>query len=186
MKHKRKMSLSLLIFMAFCCDMGIFLKKLIAPATNLITDALHIPGGIGTSFSLMFVLIGAALCDIPGSATLMSIVQSLLAVLIGSVGSMGMIAPIGYVVPGIVMDLILLLTKKLRWGLLEKMVFANVCAGVSAALCANIITFRLCGPALWLYISVACTSGVISGILGKEIIVRVEPIMFKEQKEREN
>lgn len=41
------------IFMAICCDLGLFSKRLIAPVANIITDALHIPGGIGTSFSLI-------------------------------------------------------------------------------------------------------------------------------------
>ena len=38
-----------LIIMALCCDIGLFSKRLIAPAANVITDALHIPGGIGTA-----------------------------------------------------------------------------------------------------------------------------------------
>ena len=45
-----------LIFLALCCDLGLFAKRIIAPAANLLTDSLHIPGGIGTSFSLMFLV----------------------------------------------------------------------------------------------------------------------------------
>ena len=50
----RQLNLRQLIFMALCCDLGLFAKKLILPAANLVTDVLHIPGGIGTSFSLLF------------------------------------------------------------------------------------------------------------------------------------
>lgn len=50
-----------LIIMALCCDLGLFSKRLIAPAANVITDALHIPGGIGTAFSLMFIVVAAGL-----------------------------------------------------------------------------------------------------------------------------
>ena len=53
LKRRRDLNLNkllLLIFMALCCDFGLFTKRLIAPAANILTDALHIPGGIGTSF----------------------------------------------------------------------------------------------------------------------------------------
>lgn len=55
----RQLNLRQLIFMALCCDLGLFAKKLILPAANLVTDALHIPGGIGTSFSLLFLVTAA-------------------------------------------------------------------------------------------------------------------------------
>ena len=42
MKHLR---LRQIIFLALCCDLGLFSKRLIAPFANVITDALHIPGG---------------------------------------------------------------------------------------------------------------------------------------------
>ena len=199
---KKKYNLSCLIFMALCCDMGIFVKKLISPATNIITEALHIPGGIGTNFSIMFILIAAVLCDYKMSATLMSLVQSLIAIVIGTVGSMGMLAPIGYVIPGLVIDIVLLLSKKTDimkvrtlWDMeakrlgnidaktledmkvekrgvekVETMVIANGLAGVAAALSTNIIIFRLSGLALFLYLSVAMTSGVICGIIGYQVV----------------
>lgn len=77
--NHEKIKLKHLIFMALCCDFGLFTKKLIAPAVNLITDALHIPGGIGTSFSLMFLIVAAFLMPYRGSAGIMGMVQSVIA-----------------------------------------------------------------------------------------------------------
>ena len=94
-----------LIFLALCCDLGLFSKRLIAPAANLITDFLHIPGGIGTSFSLMFLVVAAVTVDRFGCAVIMSIVQSGLALAFGMVGSMGALSLVGYIVPGLVIDL---------------------------------------------------------------------------------
>ena len=183
--NKEKFRLSNLIFMALCCDMGVFLKKLIAPATNIVTEVLHIPGGIGTSFSIMFVLIGAVVVDAPGCATLMSIVQSLIALAIGSTGSMGLLAPIGYIVPGIIIDVFLIILKRIKISRLEQMSIVNALAGVSAALTANLITFNLRGVPLALYFFVACLSGLISGILAATVVTRIEPIFanqrYKEQ-----
>ena len=101
----KKTDLRSLIFMALCCDLGLFAKKLISPAANFITEFLHIPGGIATSFSLMFLVIAAALMPFPLCATVMGVVQSLLALCFGMTGSMGALAPIGYILPGIVIDL---------------------------------------------------------------------------------
>ena len=92
---KKKLSLKKLIFMTLCLDMGIVLKKLLGPGANVFTDLLRIPGGIGTSFSLMFILVGAVLCDVPFGVTLMCVIQSLVALCLGSVGSMGLLAPLG-------------------------------------------------------------------------------------------
>ena len=103
MKH---LSLRNLLFLTLCCDLGLFSKRLIAPAANILTDFLRIPGGIGTSFSLMFLVVAAELVPIFGCATLMSVIQSMIALSLGMVGSMGILSPIGYIVPGIVIDLI--------------------------------------------------------------------------------
>lgn len=176
MKHK-KITLSQLIFMALCCDLGVFSKKLIAPAANVITDLLHIPGGIGTGFSLMFVIMGAAICDIPGCAILMCVVQSFIAFAVGTSGSMGILAPIGYIVPGFVIDIFLYIIRKHKWVSINTIAIANAIAGASAALCANMITFRLTGIVLLLYLSVAFTSGVIFGYLGTIILKRLKPIL---------
>lgn len=176
-----KISLSKLIFMALCCDMGILLKKLIAPAQNIVTQALHIPGGIGASASLMFIIAGAMMCDIPGCATLMCITQSLIALALGTSGSMGALAPIGYIVPGIAIDLLLLIMKRGRISRTECFMIVNALAGTVASLVANIITFRLEGPPLWLYVSVAFMSGAVCGLLGARLVSRVEPIVCMER-----
>ena len=85
----KRFSLRNLLFLTLCCDLGLFSKRLIAPAANILTDFLRIPGGIGTSFSLMFLVVAAELVPIFGCATLMSIIQSMIALSLGMVGSMG-------------------------------------------------------------------------------------------------
>ena len=67
----KRIRLKKLLYMAICCDLGIISKRLISPFANVIIDSLHVPGGIGTSFSLMFLVIGAALTDTFGSGLLM-------------------------------------------------------------------------------------------------------------------
>ena len=173
----RQLNLRQLIFMALCCDLGLFAKKLILPAANLVTDALHIPGGIGTSFSLLFLVTAAFLLPSSWCATLMGAAQSLLAVSFGTVGSMGALAPVGYIVPGLAVDLV---RQLWRMGWLrpeESILLASVLASVAAALSANCIVFRLWGPALLLYCGVAATSGAICGTLAVPLTERLRPVI---------
>ena len=125
-------SLRNLLFLTLCCDLGLFSKRLISPAANILTDFLRIPGGIGTSFSLMFLVVAAELVPVFGCATLMSLVQSLIALSLGMVGSMGILSPIGYVVPGLVIDLLFLLSRKTGLGTDLKLTAANMLGAAPA------------------------------------------------------
>lgn len=166
-----------IIFLALCCDLGLFAKKVIGPFANVITDSLHIPGGIGTSFSLMFLVVAAVLVPRFGCATVMGAVQSGLALALGMVGSMGALSPIGYIVPGIAIDLVLALSGKLKLPRTSRMVLANAIAAPCAALTANLIVFRLGGIVLALYVSVAASSGLVCGFLGAALAKKLIPII---------
>ncbi len=173
----KNFKLRTLIFLALCCDFGLFAKKIISPLANVITDALHIPGGIGTSFSLMFLVVAAVLVPRFGCGTIMATVQSALALSFGMVGSMGALAPIGYILPGITIDLVLFLTERLSISNTDRMLLTNMCAAVCASLTANIIVFHLHGAVLLLYVCVAATSGAICGVLGSHLSQRLMPVI---------
>lgn len=186
MRHSKLANLN---FMAFCCVLGLVTKKLINPMANVITEALHIPGGISTGFSLMFLVIAAEIVcgtadrEKDGSwkhcGALMGAVQGLLALCMGRVGSMGVLAPIGYFMPGVAIDLIY--GTKIGWKCtrLERMVFANAFAAVTASVTANLIVFRLWGPVLCLYLCVSAFSGTIYGILGSSVIEKLDRNGFR-------
>ena len=169
-----------LIFLALCCDLGLFSKRLIAPAANLITDFLHIPGGIGTSLSLMFLVVAAVTVERFGCAAVMGAVQSGLALSFGMVGSMGALSVIGYIVPGIVIDLLLAVTRKSPLSRRDRMVLANAAAAPCAALTANLIVFHLQGVVLLFYLCVAAASGAVFGFVGAELARRLTPIFGME------
>ena len=174
MKH---FSLRNLLFLTLCCDLGLFSKRLIAPAANILTDFLRIPGGIGTSFSLMFLVVAAELVPIFGCATLMSIIQSMITLSLGMVGSMGIRSPIGYIVPGIVIDLLFMLSRKTGLGTDLALTLANMLGAASASLAANLIVFHLPGVPLALYIVVALASGAVCGTFAGVLVKRLRPVM---------
>lgn len=165
-----------LIFLALCCDIGLLSKRLISPFANVITDFLKIPGGIGTSFSLLFLVIGRDMIPLRGCAALMGFVQSMIMLALGLTGSMGLLAPIGYIVPGIVIDLVFFIGEKTGMSCSGIMVTANMLAGASAGLTANLIVFRLKGIPLALYITVALLSGAVCGCLAYMLDSRLKPI----------
>lgn len=170
-------NLRTILFLSICCDLGLFAKRLISPAANIITDALHIPGGIGTSFSLMFLVIAATLVPKFGCATIMGIVQGFLALSLGMVGSMGALSPIGYILPGIAIDLTIVAMRNVPLSRAERMVLVNAIAAPCAALTANLIVFHLRGIVLLLYVCVSATSGAICGMLGSKIAHRLQPVI---------
>ena len=176
-----KWNLKSLIFMAVCCDLGIILKRIASPAFNLITEFLHIPGGIGTCFSLMFIIVGAFLCNCIGSATLMCLVQSLIAPVLGATGSLGVLAVVAYLIPGIIIDILLLVFRHFGKDRKEWVGIVNAIAGVAAAFTANMLTFRLRGPVLWLYMAVAFTAGMIFGLLGGVLVRRLAKVLRFEE-----
>lgn len=181
----KKLNLRSMVFLALCCDLGLFAKKIIGPFANVITDFLHIPGGIGTSFSLMFLVVSVALVPKFGCGTVFGAVQSVLAFFFGMVGSMGALAPIGYITPGLAVDLLFLLTRRAGTHLCDKMVAGNALAAVCASLTANLIVFRLRGVVLMLYLCVAASTGVLCGYLGYLIVKRVAPVLrFNLEKEK--
>ena len=173
----RKHRLRTLIFLALCCDLGLFAKRLIAPAANLITDALHIPGGIGTSFSLMFLVVGAMLVQKPGCAALMGLVQSVLALSFGMAGSMGALSPIGYIVPGLLIDGVVFLGGRRSGDRAVTAMAANMLGALAACLTANAIVFRLRGIPLLLYAALALFSGAVCGLLADKLVERIRPLI---------
>ena len=171
-----------LILLALFADIGFAAKRLIAPFANVLTDFLRVPGGIGTAFSLMFLVIGAYVIRRKGSAAVMGLVQCILAMSLGMTGAMGMLSPIGYIVPGITIDLTIAVCLLCNAGLLITMTAANAAGSAMAALTANFIVFRLRGAVLGLYLLIGLISGGICGLLAAVIFRRIRPLYKAETK----
>ncbi|MBP3856013.1 MAG: hypothetical protein IK990_10440 [Ruminiclostridium sp.] len=165
------------IFLALCCVLGLFGKRLISPFSNIITDSLHIPGGIATAFSLMFIVVAAGITGRKGCGTLMGAVQSVLALAFGMTGSMGILAPVGYILPGVVTDLMLTIPERGEKSGAVRIFLANTLSSVTAALTADLIVFRLPLPALALYLCVAASSGAVCGHLAVLLCERLTKVI---------
>lgn len=176
---RHRPTLRQLIFWAICCDLGLVCKRLIAPAANLLTDAMRIPGGIATSFSLLFIVIGCEVMPFHYCGTLMGITQGLIMMVLGHTGSMGPLAIIGYSFPGFIVDLLMRLPLVGKLKRAERMAIMNASAAACAAITANIIVFRLTGLTLILYSSTALTAGTICGWASSGIADRIDHYLNK-------
>ena len=173
----KKASLKELLIYALCCDLGIFCKTLISPLSNTITGFLHIPGGVGTSFSLMFLTVACVGFPHLGAGTLMGFIQAMIVLFLGRTGSMGALAPIGYIIPGMAMDLVCLFCRKCRMDAPLTAMLANMCASAAACLSANMIVFGLRGTVLMLYLSTAMFFGAVCGLFASVLIHRLRPFI---------
>ena len=144
------------LFMALCCDLGFFSKKLISPVAHLITGFLHIPGGVSTSFSLMFLVIAAALMPTFGS-------------------------PIGYILPCLAIDLILFAFRKITNHTSAGIILASIAASVTACLTTNMLVYRLWGIVLLLYVFVSAVSGALCGVLAVSLVNRLRPVIWAKE-----
>lgn len=182
----KNIKLRRIVFLALCCDLSLIGKRLISPVANILTDFLRVPGGIGTAFSLMFLVLAAMLMPFFGCGALMGAVQSLIALSLGMMGSMGALSPIGYIVPGIVIDCTVYITKRVRMSDDITAILSNILASAAAVFAANAIIFRLKGLPLALYLSVAATGGAICGSLCGNLVKRLRPVISPESRNTEN
>lgn len=164
-------------FMALCCVIGIISKKLVNPFANIITDFLHIPGGVSTGFSIMFLVIAVEMIRKPKCGTLMATVQGLVSLALGRVGSMGILMPLGFIVTGVAIDLVYYIGKYIELSRLERIVFSNSLAAFAASFIANVIVFQLSGAVLCLYLSISALSGMFYGFLGSILVKRLNIVL---------
>ncbi len=166
-----------LLIMVVFCFAGVLCKKLINPVANAITGALHIPGGISTAVALMFLVIAASLTKRKWSASAMGMMQAAMALAMGSMGSMGLLRPLAYLIPGIVIDLVMLIPEGMSGGLFTsraKAFFANILSSVSAALFADLVVFHLPTKPLMAYLCVAALSGAVCGFVAGAVVAPIK------------
>lgn len=168
---KEKLPLRHLAFLAICIAMSLVTKRVISPVTNLLTDFLRIPGGgAATAFSLMFLAVGTGAMKWRWSTTGAGFVQSLIALSLGMSAYQGAYAILTYTLPGAVMDLIRWLYPKR-----DKTYFSLACgaANTAGALLSNLLVFKLEGIAFLLWMLIACTIGMLGGLLGELLFARL-------------
>ncbi len=161
--------------------LGIATKPIIVPLAHIITGPLFIPSGaVAGGFYMMWLVLGFGITGKRGTMTLIGIVQAILVMATGMVGSHGVMSLLTYAMPGILADLGLFLIG--HW------VCCLPCAFLAGALCnitgtvlVNFIYFRLPVIPLVLSLSAAALSGGLGGLVAFTILQQIKKFQKRDQ-----
>ncbi len=168
---RQKVSTGQLCFLAICIALSLGTKRVISPITNLLTDFIRIPGGgAATAFSLMFLVVATGAMPWPLATAAAGFVQSLLALSMGMSAYQGVFAVLTYTLPGVVIDLF-----RKCYPRRDKAYFSLSCgaANTAGALLTNLLVFHLEGIPFLLWMLVACSMGMLCGLLGEVLYRRL-------------
>lgn len=159
-----------LVLIAVLAALGIAIKPVVVPIAHLIAAPLLIPGGaFAGGLYMLWLVVGMAIVGKRGTATLIALVQALLVMFTGVVGSHGAMSLVSYTAPGIVMDLGLLVVGH-RACCLPCCFLAGVLANVTGTLMVSFIFFNLPPIPLALALCTAALSGGVGGAVAWQII----------------
>lgn len=161
-----------LVIMALVAAIGIAVKPITTTLAHVITGPLYIPGGVvAGGLYMMWIVIGAGLVGIPGTATLIGIVQALMVIILGSYGTHGALSLLTYSVPGLFVDLLLLIMRDHRNICCPLCAFlAGAVANIGGTGIVSLAFFNLPLVPLLLSLSLAALSGGLGGLLAFYII----------------
>jgi len=159
-----------LVVMAIMAALGIAIKPVVVPLAHLISGPLMIPSGaFAGGLYMMWIVIGYGIVKKPGTATIIALVQALLVMFTGVVGSHGIMSLLTYVAPGLAVDITFLLIGH-RACCRYCDIIAGAVANVTGTACVNVIFFQAPGAYLVLILAAAAVSGGIGGFLAWELL----------------
>jgi hypothetical protein len=160
-----------LVLIAVLAALGIATKPIIVPLAHLITGPLFIPGGsLAGGLYMFWLVVGLGLTRKYGTATLIGLVQALMVIGTGVIGSHGIMSLISYTLPGVAVDLGLFLIGKHKACCLFCCFIGGMLANLTGTLTVNVIFFQLPLLPLILSILTAAFSGALGGILAWEVL----------------
>ena len=157
-----------LVILALLAGLGIAARQVLVPLGRIITGPLFIPGGaVFGGIFMMWLVLGAGIVKKPGSATIVALVQAIMTVSLGVIGTHGLLTFATFLPPGIAIDTILFIFKKKN---VEAYFFAGMFANIAGAFMVNLVFFRLPLIPLAVMLSGAAISGGIGGLIAYSII----------------
>lgn len=159
-----------LIIIAAMAAIGIAIKPVATNLVHIVSTPLMIPGGaLAGGLYMMWLVVAMGITGKRGSATLVGIVQAIIVIIAPVTGSHGIISLVSYTMPGIVIDIALLLIGH-RVCCLPCTFLAGILANLTGTVIVNLIFFQLPLVPLLLTLVVAAFSGGLGGILSWQVL----------------
>ncbi len=168
-----------LVFIALMAAAGIAIKPLVVPVVRVVAVPLGLPGGsLVDGIYMMWLILGHAFTGKPWAATLVGVVQAILAWVMGVPGPQGPWMLVMYVAPGMAADLVLRLYAGASAAALSPgaAVLAGAAANATGIALMCLIVYRISLPVLALSMVVGAMSGCVGGIVACAIYRRVAQI----------
>lgn len=154
-----------LVLISLIAAGGIAMKPVVSVLVHMITGPLNVPGGvIAGGFYMMWLVIARALIPHKTAATATALIQALLVMVMGGIGSHGVFTIFSYVIPGIAVDASLLIMR--HRACCEICCFIScMLANISGVLISNYLFFRLPLIPLVIAVSGGAFSGGVGGLM---------------------
>lgn len=166
-----RFSIKDLLLIAAMAALGLAVKAVITPLIHIASAPLFIPGGaLAGGLYMMWLVMAAGLTGKRGSATLAGLVQAIIVILTGIGGSHGLFSLVSYTLPGIAVDLWLLISRH-RICCLPCSFVSCILANLFGAASVNFVFFRLPAAPLLLSLFAAAFSGGVGGVLTWRLIL---------------
>jgi hypothetical protein len=160
-----------MILIAAMAALGLAVKAVVTPLIHLASSPLFIPGGaLGGGIYMMWLVMAVGVTGKCGAATLAGVVQAILVFLTGIGSSHGLLSFVSYTLPGIAIDIWLLISRHRLCCLLCAFV-SCILANLFGTVAVNLIFFRLPMLPMLLSLAAAAFSGGAGGVLAWHLLV---------------
>ncbi|MEX1378100.1 MAG: ECF transporter S component [Eubacteriales bacterium] len=157
------------ILMSMIASMGIAVKVIIVPLAHILTGPLFIPGGVvAGGFYMAFLVLGEAITRKHGTATIIALIQAVVVLITGTLGSHGAASLFTYTLPGIAVDMVFLILRCNQWCMLSCFI-GGVAANVTGSFAVNLTIFNLSFVPLMLSLLTAALTGGLGGLISYSI-----------------
>lgn len=165
-----RFSLYELVLLAVMAAIGVAIKPIVSTLAHIVCGPLMIPGGaVAGGLYMMWIIIGYGLVKKPGSALLIALIQALLVLFTGIIGSHGIMSLLTYSAPGIAVELVMLITGH-RGCCRGCSIIGCIMANMAGTACVNYVFFKTPGMYLIMVLAIAALSGMVGGIIGWQLV----------------
>ena len=169
-KFLQRFSIYELVLIAVMASLGIAVKPVVVPIAHLISGPLMIPSGaLAGGFYMLWLVVGFGMTGKYGTGTLISLVQALMVLFVGVIGSHGAVSLISYTLPGFFMDLVLFLIGH-RVCCRPCALIAGAVANLAGTFAVNLVFFSLPPVFLLMTATISLLSGGVGGLLSWELL----------------
>ena len=163
---------------------AIAFKVIAGELVRMITGPLGIPGGaLVGGFYMLWLPLGVALINKKGVALIITLVQSIVLLITGLPGSHGIWTFFTYMIPGLAVEIVMLVKKTDKFSLLH-FLLSVILANAIGTFGTNLVFFRLSFLPLMFTLTAAAFSGIVGGLIGCFTFIRVNNSqLFGKEKE---